>query len=298
MKLSVIIVSYNTKKFLKDCLSSVFSTTLDSSLFEVIVVDNASSDGTFDLKNKFKSKKNFKFIRNKKNLGFSKANNIGLKVASGKYILFLNPDTLVYPNTFKVMIDFMDKNQNVGAATCKVLLPNGELDDSCHRGFPTPWNSLTYFSGLSRLFKKSKTFSGYNLSYLDFSKPHEIDSLAGSFMFVRREAGDEAGWWDEDYFFYGEDIDFCYKLKEKGWKVFYVPEASALHYKGISGGIKKISKDITTAKQKTRKLATNERYKAMKLFYNKHYINRYPGIVTWLVFRAIDLKHWMSLKKI
>ncbi|HYM65402.1 MAG TPA: glycosyltransferase family 2 protein, partial [Candidatus Sulfotelmatobacter sp.] len=135
---------------------------------------------------------------------------------------------------------------------------------------------------------------GYNLGYMDLSKTHVIDALAGAFMIVRRKAGEEVGWWDEDYFFYGEDLDFCFMLKQKGWKVYYVPEVSILHYKGVSGGIKKDSQKITTASKETKKFATKWRFAAMRIFYKKHYEQKYPWIVTRLVYLGIYLKKTLS----
>ena len=292
--LSIVIVNFNAKEFLKRCIESIFESSLKN--FEIVVVDNASKDGSIEELKKLKF--NIKIIANNKNTGFAAANNQGIKETSGRYVLFLNPDTSVYPKTLKYMVDFMDKNKNVGAATCKVVLPNGQIDDSSHRGFPTPWNSLCYFSGLSKVFPKSKIFSGYTLGFLDLSSIHEIDALAGAFMIVRREAGDKLGWWDEDYFFYGEDLDFCYRLKENGLKIYYVPRVSILHYKGLSSGIKSHSKHLSHADLETKKAATTARFDAMKIFYRKHYINSYPKILTWLVFRAINFKFWLSMRSL
>ncbi|MCL5435174.1 MAG: glycosyltransferase family 2 protein [Patescibacteria group bacterium] len=289
--LSIVIVSYNTKDFLNNCLESVQKTAKDFT-YEIIVVDNASKDGSVGLvRKKFKD---VTLITNKENLGFSKANNLGVKKSSGRYVLFLNSDTVVYPNTLKYMIDFMDKEKEAGAVTCKLEMPSGKIDDASHRGFPTPWNAFTHFSGASKLLGKTKIFGGYNLGYLNLSKTHEIDALAGAFMLVRRKAGEDAGWWDEDYFFYGEDIDFCYILKQKGWKIYYVPEVSILHYKGVTGGIKKHSKHITTADEETRVKSQKERFRAMRLFYKKHYEQKYPWVVTRLVYFGISLKQLIS----
>lgn len=289
--LSIVIVSYNTKEFLKECLSSIQETAKDFT-YEMIVVDNASNDNSSEMVSK--EFKDVLLIPSKENLGFSKANNLGVKKTSGRYVLFLNADTLVYEKTLKYMVDFMDKNKDAGAVTCKLSLPSGEIDDAAHRGFPTPWNSFSHFSGISKIFPKTKIFGGYNLGYLNLSKAHEIDALAGAFMFVRKEAGEEVNWWDEDYFFYGEDLDFCYLLKEKGWKIYYVPEVSILHYKGVSGGIKKHSKHLTTADEETRIKSQKERFRAMRLFYKKHYEQKYPWIVTRLVYRGISLKQALS----
>lgn len=292
IELSIVIVSYNTKDVLKECLESIYKTAKNLS-FEVIVVDNASKDETEKEIAKLEYP-GFKFIQNKENLGFSKANNIGVKETSGRYVLFLNPDVVVHSQTLEGMVYFMDEEREVGAATCKVILKNGRIDDASHRGFPTPWNSFTHFSGLAKLFGKIEHFGGYNLKHLDLSQTHEIDALAGAFMLVRREAGEEVGWWDEDYFFYGEDLDFCYMLQQKGWKIYYVPEFSVLHYKGVSGGLKKVSKDITTADSETKKRATKARFDAMRIFYKKHYEDKYPWFITRLVYTGISLKQLTS----
>ncbi len=291
--LSIVIVSYNTKDFIKECIKSIHK-TIGKLKFEIIIVDNASTDGTVDEIEKLKSHIPITFLQNKENLGFSKANNLGVGRATGRYILFLNPDIEIYENTLPGMVKFMDEQKQAGAATCKLVLPKGKIDDACHRGFPTPWNAFTHFSGLAKLFGKTKLFGGYNLGFLDFSKTHEIDVLVGAFMLVRRKAGEEVGWWDEDYFFYGEDIDFCYLLKQKGWKIYYVPQFSALHYKGVSGGIKKVSKHITTATNETRIKSQKERFRAMRLFYQKHYESKYPWFITRLIYFGIFLKEKTS----
>ena len=295
INLSIVIVSYNTQEFLKECIYSIKKTTKNLN-YEIIVVDNASSDNSVEM-----LKKHFPevvAIENKKNLGFSKANNAGVKKSSGRYVLFLNPDTVVYKDALFNMLRFMDQHKKAGAATCKLIMPNGKLDDAAHRGFPNPWNSFSYFLGLSKLFPSSRLFGGYNLGFLDLSKIHEIDACAGAFMVVRREAGEKIGWWDEDYFFYGEDLEFCFRLKEEGWKIYFVPSVSVLHYKGVSGGIKKTSEKITTADLETKKRATNWRFDAMEIFYRKHYQNKYPLLLTWFVMGGINLKRWITLRSI
>ena len=293
--LSIIIVSYNTKDFIEECLESIKATSKGFD-YEIIVVDNASEDNSLEmLKTKFPD---VIVVKNQENVGFSKANNLGVEKSKGRYVLFLNPDTVVYEDALLNMVKFMDEHTKAGAATCKLVMPNGKLDDAAHRGFPNPWNSFSYFSGLSKLFPKSKLFGGYNLGWLDISKTHEIDACAGAFMMIRRQAGEQIGWWDEDYFFYGEDLEFCFRLKEIGWKIYFVPSISALHYKGVSGGIKKVSKEITTANLETKKRATNWRFSAMKIFYRKHYQGKYPFILNWFVILGINLKHWISLRSI
>jgi len=286
--LSIIIVNFNTKEFLRNCLKSVIESTKNIS-YEIIIVDNASHDGSVEM-----VKKEFPEIRiiaNKQNVGFSKANNQGVKISKeSRYVLFLNSDTIVKKNVLEDMIKFMDSHKDAGAATCKLIMPNGKIDDATHRGFPTPWNAFCHFSGLSKMAPKSRIFTGYTLGWMDFEKAHEIDALAGAFMLVRRPAGEEAKWWDEDYFFYGEDLDFCFMLKQKGWKIYYVPGFFIKHYKGVSGGIKSVSKNITTASEETKIRATKSRFNAMRIFYKKHYQNEYPGIVNVLVNVGISIR--------
>mgnify|MGYP003681923978 CR=1 FL=1 len=164
--LSIVIVNFNTKDLLRDCLESIeksIKTKLLSN-WEIIIVDNASKDGSIEmLKSEFPK---IKLVASFENLGFSRANNKGAKLALGRYILFLNPDTLVLSNTLSKMVEFMDENEKAGAAGCRVELLNGDLDDASHRGFPTPWNSFTHFSGLEKLFPRSKLFAGYSLGHL------------------------------------------------------------------------------------------------------------------------------------
>ena len=274
--LSIIIVNFNTKNLLRDCLNSIKRSEINYSL-EIIVVDNKSKDNS-----SLMVKKEFKevtLIENNDNLGFSKANNKAVKKAHGRYILLLNPDTIVPKDTLQVMMDFMKKNKKVGAATCKIELTDGSLDQASHRGFPTVWNSFTYFSGLEKLFPKVKLFSGYSLGYLSKSITHEIDSACGAFLIIRREAGEEVDWLDEDYFWYGEDLDFCYRLKQKGWQIMFVPQVKIIHYKGAASGIKKHSQKISMADGKIKEKAIRASTEVMHIFFRKHYQNKYPKFI-------------------
>lgn len=294
MDLSIIIVTYNSESTIKDCIDSVLKTIKNYS-FEIIVSDNSENEDTKELINK-EYGKNAKlvYIKNDSNLGFSKANNAGIRKSKGEFILFLNPDTKVYEGTVDGMIEFMKSHSDCGASTCFVELSDGKLDQASHRGFPTPLRSLSYFVGLSKLFPNSKLLGGYLMSYEDMKKTHEIDSAAGSFMIVPRKIGSQINWWDEDYFFYGEDIDFCFRVKELGYKVYFVPKFKALHLKGVSSGIKKESKGITKASNKTKNLAMHHRFKAMEIFYDKHYKNKYPKLLRTLVTMGIKLKKAIS----
>lgn len=294
MDISVIIANYNTAVYLDECIRSLKQALRNVGSAEIIVVDNGSTDESVEMVGSLHP--DVLLLQNDRNIGFSAANNRGVRLSQGRLVLFLNPDTIVPPHTVDTVLSIMNENRSVGAATCRVELPDGRLDDGAHRGFPTPWNALCYFSGASRIFPHSKLLTGYTLGWMDMDRVHEIDALVGAFMLVCREAGDEVGWWDEDYFFYGEDLDFCFKLKQAGWKILYVPHASITHYKGASAGIKKQSAKVTTATRDTKVRATKARFDAMRIFYRKHYVGVYPGLVTRLVLWAIDIKERVALR--
>jgi GT2 family glycosyltransferase len=275
IQLSIIIVTHNAKDFLRNCLRSVFEKIKNLS-FEVLVVDNTSSDGTFEmLKNEFPQ---VKVIFSKENLGFAKANNLAIKEAKGKYIFLLNPDTILLDENFEKLIDFAQKNLNVGAIGPKVLNSDFTIQHQCKRGFPTPWNTLYYFLGLAKIFPKSKVFSGYLLTYLDTEKIQEVDSLSGCAMVVKREAIEKVGMMDEDYYLYGDDLDWCYRIKSGGWKVIYFPETKIIHYGGKGGTGKKPYFNIYCF------------YKSALIFYRKHLAKEYFFLINWLVYFGIFLR--------
>lgn len=295
LDLSIIIVNYNTADFVLHCIASIHSTVPADVHYEVIVVDNGSSDGSLEL---LVGCPSVRLIAAPRNLGFSTANNLGVANMRSRYVLFLNPDTVVGSQTLLTLINFMDSHPSAGAATCRVELPDASIDDSSHRGFPTPWNAFCYFSGLAQLFPHSRLFAGYTAGWQDMSRVHTVDALAGCFMLVRREAGDEVGWWDEDYFFYGEDLDFCFKLAADKWEIYYVPSVSILHYKGASAGIKRESTTRARPSPETRVRASAARFDAMRIFYRKHYLTRYPPIVTHAVLLGIGLKQRLAERQI
>ena len=281
--LSVIILNFNTKDLLAGCLSSVLgSAGFEKGGLEIIVVDNASTDGSVEmLNNKFP---HLKVIRNKINVGFSAGNNIGIAESEGKYILLLNSDTKVEPNTIRGMIDFMDEDKLIGAATCKLELGDGSLDFASHRGFPTPWNSFFYFIlPLARIFPKSGLFGGYHQGWKDFSVPHEVDVISGAFFMVKRSVIRKVGLLDERFFMYGEDIDWCYRIKKEGYKIMYNPHFKTVHYKKQSG---RSCKNDRTLRKKTHSMFAE----TMGQFYMKHYVEKYPKLLTWLVKLGIGMK--------
>jgi len=291
--ISIIILSYNTKDLLRDCLASVEKTEKKNYTLEVFVVDNASSDKSPEM-----VKKEFPWVKllvSKKNLGFSGGNNLALKKAQGRYILFLNSDTKLRSDVFTHLVPFMDKNKKVGAVTVKTMLMSGKMDPDCHRGFPTPWASMSYFLGLEKLFPKNKLLGRYHKFYLNLNKIHEIDAGFGTFMFVRKKTLDEVGWWDENYFFYGEDLDLFYRIKTAGWKVIFYPEPLVVHYKGASSGLRRESKGVTKPSRQTRLKTAKASIRAMEIFYRKFYREKYPRLLTLLVILGIKIKGFFRI---
>jgi hypothetical protein len=274
--LSIIIVNYNVRAFLETCLRSV-EKALQGLEGEIIIVDNASDDGSVEmLKQKFPA---VMVIVNDRNVGFAAANNRALKEAKGKYVLLLNPDTIVQEDTLRVMCDFLDRDQSVGLAGCKILNPDGSLQLACRRSYPTPWVAFTKIVGLSTLFPMSKIFGRYNLAYLDPDRSYEVDAVSGSFMFVRRAVIAEVGRLDEQFFMYGEDLDLCFRIKKAGWKIYYVHSTQVIHYKGES--VRR--SDIDEVKVF---------YEAMRLFVHNHY--RASIFTTGLLSVGITLRQWIA----
>jgi len=295
-ELSIVILSYNTKDLLNKCLLSVTKAIGKRQDIEIIVVDNASTDGSAQMvEQRYKS---IEILRNKENLGFAGGNNIALKRCQSRFVLLLNSDTEILPEALDIMLEYMNNNLQVGAATCMIRLKNGQIDDACHRGFPTPWNAFCHFSGLGKLFPLSTLLNGYHLGYQNLDKIHEIDACCGAFMMIRQVVGQKLNWLDEDYFFYGEDLDFCYRVKQNGWKIIFNPEASIVHWKGVSSGMKETSSEITTADKETKKRAVSASIQAMKLFYQKHYVKKYPRILTKAILVGINLLEQNRLKSL
>lgn len=281
-KLSIIILSYNVKQLLLDCLQSL----PQKQGWEVVVVDNASSDGSVPaVQARFPQ---IKVILNSHNLGFAAGNNVALQTSQGEYVLLLNPDTVVYPNTIETVLKFMETHSAYGASTCRVELPDGSLDYSSHRGFPNPWNSFLH------LFTRLP--SSYALPASGLKTIHDIDALTGAFAMIRRTAGDQVGWLDEDYYWNGEDLDFCYKLHQKGWKIAFIPQVKITHFKGSSSGLYKTGQGQSTVEARVRSVKSG--IAAMKIFYCKHYAPQYPAPLNWLVYLGISVLQVIRLLKV
>lgn len=293
--LSIIIVSYNTREITVECLHKLLESLRNekSLSVQVIIIDNDSSDDSQSAITEFieqvpKTIKRitFRLIKNKENIGYGKANNQGIRIANSKYTLLLNSDAFIKQVDFEALLDYLDQNPTIGLLTVKVVLPSGKVDPASHRGFPTPWRSFTYFSGLEKTFKHipvlSKIFGGYHLTHLSLDTTHEIDSPTGAFYLARTSLLQKLKGFDPIFFMYGEDLDLSYRIKEAGYKVLYYPKYEVLHFKHQSG-IKKKNPEIA-ARTKA------HFYGAMKIFYDKHYKNSYPAFFGDLVHKAIDMK--------
>ena len=271
MKLSVIIVNYNVEYFLEHCLLSVRKAVKDIDA-EIFVVDNNSVDGSVNmLKSKFPE---VKLIENKENTGFAKANNQAIRISSGKYVLLLNPDTVVEEDTFVKCLDFMDKHPDAGGLGVKMIDGQGKILKESKRGFPTPWVCFCKMTGLTKIFPHSKRYCGYYMGHLPYDKTNEVDILAGAFMLMRKEALDKVGLLDETFFMYGEDIDLSYRITQGGYKNYYFADTSIIHYKGES-----------TKKGSLNYVYTF--YNAMDIFAKKHLSSKQTRVFSLIIKLAI-----------
>ncbi len=262
LDLSIVIVNYNVRDYLFHCLQSLRK-ALEHRLAsghplrgEIIVVDNCSHDGSVEYLQPYFPEVNF--IAVPTNLGFGKANNLGFEQARGRYILCLNPDTLVGEESLAVMIDYMDSHPQVGASGCKLLNADGSFQLACRRGFPSPWASFTKLSGLQSLFPRSPLFGQYNQTFRSENETYAVDALMGAFMLMRHEVLEQTHGFDPDFFMYGEDLDLCYRIKSAGWEIHYVHTTSVIHYKGES-----------TRRSNLREVKVF--YEAMEIFARKHF---------------------------
>ncbi len=293
-KLTVVTVTYNSAAQIKRYANSL-RVALTGIASEIWIIDNASKDKTAI---ELKKHPFLKTILSAQNLGFGKANNLVLRKTKSDYFLLLNPDTVTPKNTIKKMISYLETNTDVGLVTCRVEKADGTLDLACRRGFPTPWRSITRMLYLDRVLPSTKLFGSYNLTYLPEEKINDIDSAVGAFMMIRGQALKEAGLFDEKFFMYGEDIDLCYRIKKKGWRIVYNPTAKILHLKGVSTGIKDHSAKISKASKEHRAKMIYHFHEAMHIFYNKHYKKSYPAWLTKLVMAGINLKMYAALTRL
>jgi hypothetical protein len=278
--LSICIVSYQACGYLRQCLDSIESNPPKAD-YEVIVVDNASTDGTVEMLGaEFPS---VHVIRNPANAGFTLPMNQALRQASGAFLLLLNPDTLVHPGAFDHLLIFMDAHPEAGICGPKVLNTDGTLQKPCRRGESTPWAVITYFLGLPTIFPKSKFFGGYLLNYLDEDKVHTVAGVAGSCMLVRRAVVDQIGYLDERFFAWQEDADYCFRARQSGWKVYYVPSAQITHYGGEGGSRVQPYRSIY------------EWHRSYYLYYRKNLASNYFFLFNGVYYLLMLLKLGLSL---
>ena len=318
--LAIVIVNYNTRDLLATCLHSVYASKTTNN-YHVLVVDNRSSDGSAGMvANRFPQAT---LIETDRNGGFGYANNVALRWLASQtalpeggtdgdtlhlsgatggvqpareispdtdspysfpcdYILFLNPDTVLPPEALQHTVDFLEQKTEAGVVGPKVVKLDGSLDLACRRSFPTPLSSLFKLTGLSKVFPRSKLAARYNLTYLSDDETAEVDSVMGAYMLVRCTALAQAGLFDERFFMYGEDLDLAFRIKARGWHVFYYPAVEVLHHKGAS-----------SRKQSDRSI--REFYRAMRIFYRKHYAGQYNSLVNLAVNLGITLRGTVAL---
>ncbi len=283
--LGIVIVNWNTRDYLRDCLASVFAS--EGVTTRVVVVDNASRDGSAEMVRA--SFPQAELIASAVNGGYPYGNNLGLRRLGfdggdgtapceglPRYALLLNPDTVVPPDALAEMVRFMDQNPRYGVAGPKLVLADGSLDLACRRSFPSPEVSSYRMIGLSKLFPRSRRFGRYNMTYLDPDQPTEVDAVVGACMMVRREAVEAVGLLDEAFFMYGEDLDWAYRMRHAGWPAYYYPAVKVLHYKR------------TASKQSPR--ARADFYRAMLIFYRKHYQALTPRWLHYVVLAGLVLR--------
>lgn len=275
MDLSVCIVTYRARDMLKNCLRSLYENSSRLNL-EVIVSDNGSGDRISEmLQREFPA---VHMIENDRNLGFARPMNQALRASQGNYALLLNPDTIILPDAFDRLVDFMGLHPEVGICGPKVLNRDFTLQKPCRRGESRPWAVITYFTGLAALFPRNKLFGEYLMSYMDEDETHAVAGVAGSCMLIRREVLNQIGYLDELFFAYQEDADYCHRARQAGWKVFYVPEAQIIHYGGQGGSRVHPYRSIL------------EWHKSYWLYYRKNLAGDYFFLLNWVYYLAMALK--------
>jgi GT2 family glycosyltransferase len=269
--LGIVIVNYNTHELLRKCLQSVFGSKTNF-FYEVLVSDNGSRDGSVAMiKREFPQ---VKLIENNANLGFSKGNNVAIKQATGRLILLLNSDTEVQPDTFDLSIRYMDQHPSVGIMGCKILLPDGSPDLAARRKFPNPANAFLRLFGL-------KKWSDYNIT-TSLDQESEVDSVVGAYLLIRRSVIARIGLLDEEFFMYGEDLDWCWRAKEAGYTVMYYPAPVIMHHKSASA--KAVPFRMIQAA-----------HRAMKVFYRKHYAGQHTWLFNQFIYTGITLRMYLIL---
>ena len=271
-KVSVCIVTLNASKYLHHCLT-LLEKSQGTEVEQIIVVDNRSNDNTVKMIHEKHS--SVILIQNNRNEGYTIPMNRAMKEADGEYLLILNPDAFVKPKAVAALANFLDLHPEVGIAGPKVLNVDGTFQKSCRRGVARPWNVISYFTGLAERFPDNSKYTGYHLSHLDENILNEVDGVSGSCMMIRRNLIDKIDCFDERFFAYQEDSDYCFRAKAAGWKIYYVPEAEVIHDAGRGG----------SAAYKYRSLF--EWHRSYYLLYKKHFSADYFPLVNGLFYSAM-----------
>jgi GT2 family glycosyltransferase len=302
--LSICIVTLNASAYLRNCLRSIsdqfsrlnwvdaepITSTQPVDLpvpnqarldYELIIVDNGSSDDTVPmLHSEYPAAR---LILNGKNDGFARPLNLALHQAQGKYLLVLNPDTIILPGAITELVQYMESHPKAGICGPKVLNRDGSLQKACRRGVSRPWAAFSYFSGLSSLFPHSKCFGGYLLNYLDENTTHEVDGVSGSCMLISRYLVEQIGFFDEIFFAYQEDADYCFQAQKAGWKIIYLPTAQIIHFGGQGGSRVQPYRSIY------------EWHRSYYLYYRKNLSRDYFFLFNWIYYFLMGLKLVLSL---
>jgi GT2 family glycosyltransferase len=304
LDLSICIATLNACNYLRDCLRSIFEQSSylqwvdadslpllkssdQSSIsqgklnFELIIIDNSSTDGTIQMLQK--DYPHVMLVQNARNEGFSRPINQALRLSSGGYLLVLNPDTIILPGALNELVEYLNSHPDVGICGPKVLNRDGSLQKACRRGVSRPWAAFCYFSGLSSLFPKSRFFGGYLLNYMDEDLTHEVDGISGSCMLIRRKVIDQVGYFDERFFAYQEDADYCFQVKKAGWKIMYHPKSQIYHFGGQGGSRVQPYRSIY------------EWHRSYYLYYRKNLAMDYFFLFNWLYYSLMGIKLIVSL---
>lgn len=278
--LSICIVTYRARDYLRGCLSSLFQNTSSGDL-EVIVVDNGSQDGTAEmLAVEFPD---VRVIENETNTGYTRPMNQALRVGRGDFLVQLNPDTQVLPGALDTVYRFMKSHPDIGICGPKMLNRDGSFQQHCRRGDPRPWAVISYFLGFYKLFPKSKFFGGYLLNYLDENEESAVENVSGSCMMIRKKLIEQIGYLDEAYFAYQEDTDYCWRARAAGWQVYFLPEAQIIHYGGQGGSRVEPIRAII------------EWHRSYWIYYRKHLAKDYLFLFNWLYYLLMLIKLSVSL---
>lgn len=270
--ISIIIVNFNGGELLTGCVRSALASTVP---VQVIVSDNGSIDGSLHYLEHNVHDERLHIVRNGQNLGFAAANNRVLSQADGEYLLFLNPDCLIQPDTLERMIDVVEQHPEVGMSGCLVRNLDGSEQPGCRRRVPTPWRTVVRTLRLDRIFQQDPRFECFLMHLLPLpDAPVEMEALSGSFMLVKRDALNDVGPWDEGYFLHCEDLDWCMRFRQKGWKILFVPNIEVVHAQGVCSDSRPVRVEW-------------HKHKGMVRFYRKFFRHQYPSYLMWLVIVAV-----------